>query len=396
MECGTSRIEITPPFPTALFGYPNVARIYEPHKDRMLDPLQARAVYIDDGGEHGVLLISLDLCILMDKDSIAFRQALAEETGLPTQNILIACTHTHSAPLARLVPSTDGTDSAEAFISDPENTSLRYGQWLLARIAKISRLALSRKAPVSVSFQQTFTGLGYDRRCRTAEGIRHCWNLQEFPDRVPETAKEARHCVLKLDWLNKQGGVLLQSVGIHPVVMGKDSQRISADWPGHARRHMEKRMRGYQSVFFEGAAAQVQPWISTQEDPKALRLVGEAIGSEGLLLALNCRQINMEDGGLSLAVVEIPGSSIAMTVLEIGPLVLLNLPMELSVTLASRISSLLARPVFFNCLCNGWDGYWMSREEFAEGGYEVEVAVSRGVTAANSEALIEALKPYAR
>ncbi|MGC9451179.1 MAG: hypothetical protein ACP5I4_06990 [Oceanipulchritudo sp.] len=395
MECGTARIEITPPFPTALFGYPQVERIFEPHKDRMLDPLQARAVYLKAGKEAGVLLVSLDLCILMNPDARALREAIAREVGLPCGRILVACTHTHSAPLARFQPAASGNSPEGRFVSDPLKTSEKYGLWLIGRIRKIARLAVSRKSKVTLSYRETFTGLGYNRRCRTNKGILHCWNIQEFPNRIPQPADKVRHGVVRLDYTGKPGGVVLESAGIHPVVMGKHSNRASADWPGHARRHIEKRMRGYQAVFFEGAAAQVQPWISTQEDPKALRLVGEAIGGEAVMMALNAQPLDGNQQALSLKEATIPGTETKISILQLGPLLLLGLPFELSANWADRICGELGRPVFFICLCNGWDSYWMSPEEFAEGGYEAEVAQSRNINHIQSHALLETLKAEA-
>jgi len=80
MECGTARIEITPPFPTALFGYPVRERVFQPYKDKVLDPLQARALYLQNGPAPGILLVTLDLCIVLTDDALAYREALARET----------------------------------------------------------------------------------------------------------------------------------------------------------------------------------------------------------------------------------------------------------------------------------------------------------------------------
>jgi hypothetical protein len=392
MECGTARIEITPPFAAALFGYPVKDRTFVPHKDKVLDPLQARALYIQNGSDPGILLITVDLCILLTKDALALRKSIAAEVSLPVEHILLLCTHTHSAPFARLVNGQGEADPSAGFVDDPEATAYRYGRWLLGRLLKIAAMAIARKSPASLSFRETFSGLGYDRRCRTRDGIRHCWNLRDFPERIPEPASHLRHGVLKFDYLNKSGGILLQNVGIHPVVMGKQNHQISGDWPCYARRHLERRLNGYQAIFTMGAGAQVQPWISTQSDPKALRWIGEAIGAEAVLMAATADTVAIPEASLRVELSRIPGTGVDITVVELGQLLLVLVPFELSANWAETVIRAVGRPLVFLCLGNGWDGYWMAPEEFAEGGYEVDVARSKGVGPGHAEALLERLR----
>ncbi len=379
--------------PVALFGYPGVARRFDPRGDRSIDGLQARAVYLQQGAGPGLLLLSMDLCILLTRDARAVREEIAAAVHLPVEHVIVACTHTHSGPFVRFLPDAHEAEPEAAFTEGTDQACREYGAWLRPRLVRIARLAVARRSPVTLAFRETCTGLGYDRRCRTADGIRHCWNPAEFPDRIPAPARGARHGVLRADFHHRTGGVLLQSVAIHPVVMGKGSSRLSADWPGAARRHLERRIRRHHAVVFQGAAAQVQPWLSTQEDPRAVRLVGEAIGAEAVLLATAGQPLPLPREPLQPAALPIPGRSVEVTACRIGRLLLLALPFELSCTWAQRIAASADGPVLFICLANGWDGYWMAPEEFAEGGYEIEVARSKGLTPAHSQALLDALQP---
>lgn len=394
MDCGTARIEITPPFETPLFGYPVKDRSYTPHKDKVVDPLHARALYLQNASGMGVLLLSLDICILLTPDAEAYRKAIASDLGIPFESVLIACTHTHSAPLPRTRVNGNGRDALKKFIDDPDDVSLRYGKWLLGRLKRISSMAISRKAPVSVSYRETNSGHGYNRRCQTKEGIRNCWNIREFSDRQPSPMEGLKHTVMRFDYLNKAGGVILETLGVHPVVLGKESKEISGDWPFYARRHIEKRMNGFQAIFAMGAGAQVHPWIATQTGTRALKLTGEAIGAEAVLLSLTGQSLQIPERPLQPISTHIPGTKVEITTLEIGPLLWVALPFELSATWAARLQEALRRPVLFLCLCNGWHGYWMSPDEFAEGGYEIEVAAGQGVTAEHSSALLAHLKKH--
>lgn len=393
MQCGTARIEITPPFPAALFGYPQKDRSYSPRKDKVLDPLQARALYLESGSSPGILLLALDLCIILNADAKACREMLAGEIRLPPENIILTCTHTHSAPLARF--SRENQDGLDRFLDDPESTAFQYGKWLHSRLRGIATMAISRKAPVKPSIRETFTGLGYNRRCKTPEGIRHCWNIHEFPERAPVPMEGLRHTVIRFDYTSKNGGVILANVGIHPVVMGKENSQVSGDWPCYARRHIERRMNGYQAIYTMGPGAQVHPWIATQSEAKALKWTGEAIGAEAILLAANGETLAVPDKALSISHTAARGDDIELAALELGTVLVVAVPFELSATLAEEIRTRLNRPVLFLCLSNGWDGYWMSPGEFAEGGYEVEVARSVGISESDCSSLPGKLTKYA-
>lgn len=394
MECGTARVEITPPCEIVLFGYPLPDRRYEPPLDKILDPLQARCLYFQSGPAPGILLITLDLCLLLPDDAMAFRMELASALRLPLEHILIACTHTHSAPMARITRGPPPSPGMEAFYNGDDEASLHYGQWLLERLSKTAALAISRRSSVNGLYRRTFTGLGYDRRCVSGEEVVNCWNIAEFPERSPEAMKALPHTVINLAYQNKQGGILIDNVGIHPVVMGKQNSAISGDWPSYSRRHIEKRLKGYQAVFTMGAGAQVQPWLSTQGDPRALRLVGEAIGAESVLLAHTADRIYLPEGPLKMNESRLAGSRAVLSVMELGQLLIVGVPFELSANWARTIEEELSRPVVFITLCNGWHGYWMAPHEFVQGGYEIEIAISLGISPDDSRALLRQLKAH--
>ncbi len=64
-----------------------------------MDPVQARALALDDGKTR-IVIVLVDSCMmpreLLDKAKL---QA-SEKTGIPTDRMLISATHTHSAPSA--------------------------------------------------------------------------------------------------------------------------------------------------------------------------------------------------------------------------------------------------------------------------------------------------------
>ena len=71
--------------------------------DKVVDPLFAKALVLDDGTTRLVLCV-VDTC-MMPRDLIDRAKADASKvTGIPTERMLVSATHTHSAPSAMGCP----------------------------------------------------------------------------------------------------------------------------------------------------------------------------------------------------------------------------------------------------------------------------------------------------
>ena len=105
LKAGVSKRDISPQKPMFLLGYPHVPRI----STGTHDPLFASALYMHDGS-NGILLVAVDVLMLSSDTVHQCRVHIGQATGLPAENILISTTHTHSAPV---------TIELLAFRSDP-------------------------------------------------------------------------------------------------------------------------------------------------------------------------------------------------------------------------------------------------------------------------------------
>ncbi len=94
-RAGACAVDIAPPtFPVRVNGM-----FTERTADKVVDPLAAKALALDDGTTRLVLCV-VDTC-MMDRALIDDAKARAEKlTGLPTDRMLVSATHTHSAPAA--------------------------------------------------------------------------------------------------------------------------------------------------------------------------------------------------------------------------------------------------------------------------------------------------------
>lgn len=139
-RAGVAAVDISPPkLPVIINGNMNEVLATE-----IMDPLHARALVLDDGTNQ-VAIVIVDSCA-MPRSLLDEAKGLARKaTGIPTDRMLIAATHTHSAPsvLAAL-----GTDV------DPE-----YVKFLPPKIAEAIAEAQKRLVPVRIGI-----GIGRDEK----------------------------------------------------------------------------------------------------------------------------------------------------------------------------------------------------------------------------------------
>jgi len=132
-RAGAFAIDITPrEFPVIVNG-----GVSERQADRVIDPLHARCLVLDDGTTQIAIAI-VDSCLiprpLLDKA----KQAASAATGIPTERMLISATHTHSAPSVFACLGTDCDN--------------RYAAYLPGRIAEGIKAAQKNLAPARVGW----------------------------------------------------------------------------------------------------------------------------------------------------------------------------------------------------------------------------------------------------
>lgn len=89
------RVEITPPKGLELAGYPHYPR----YNEGTHDPLFAACMYVESDGAEAVM-VTLDLLFFSKKHAKTVREKVQSACGIPKNNIMISCSHTHSAPWA--------------------------------------------------------------------------------------------------------------------------------------------------------------------------------------------------------------------------------------------------------------------------------------------------------
>lgn len=233
---GFARVNITPLMGIPLAGY------YETRiSDGVLDELEANALALSLG-ETKLLAISVDHLGIEQRWLDPIRRYVADSAGIPLEGVFIACTHTHTAPLIRQ----EAADGAQR----------GYLRFLQGRLADAARFALADLRPARMGWAVgRAPGIAFERRFRMKDGSIITNPGVENPDIVgPVGQPDERVSVLRFD-REDAPGIVLVHFGVHPDTVG--GCKVSADWPGFARRFVERAIEGVRCILFNGAQGDV-------------------------------------------------------------------------------------------------------------------------------------------
>ena len=281
MRAGFARQDITPGREMDLLGYAWRQDRMPPGNDGVLDPLSARVLVLEEG-ERRAVLVSLDLCIVSVALGRRLRERAAAAAGAQVDDVLLACTHTHSGPWIR-EKELDGAlfpASPSCRVEVEDEASERYLDLLEERLTVAAAGAAGCTVPVSAAWRSCPLGLGYRRRVLVDGAVQHCWNPVQQTVLRPEPMADPTLSVLVLRELAGPAGWVLWGHGSHPVVLGQASRRVSADWPGRANDLIAEWLPGFESLFVLGAAGDVHPWVATQPRPEGVEVVARAAAAQ--------------------------------------------------------------------------------------------------------------------
>ena len=236
MKVGFSRVDVTPTMGIPIAGY------YKPRfAEGVLDPLEVNtlAVLVD---KNVNLLITLDHCGLKQEIIVYYKSLIAEKTGVPEDAIIICATHSHTAPILEM---------------NSENNLIReYLEFVGKKMADCAMFAIEDLKPAKMGWKiSSAPNVAFVRRFRMKDGgVRTNPGIGNPDIEGPIGEVDERLNVLRFD---RDGAetVVLMNFGNHPDVVG--GSKISADWPGMARRRLEEVLPNVKGIFFNGAQGDV-------------------------------------------------------------------------------------------------------------------------------------------
>ncbi|MGI5819004.1 MAG: hypothetical protein ACOX9R_13000 [Armatimonadota bacterium] len=302
LHAGVAKIEITPPLGLTMAGYGARTEV----ADGIEDPLHAHAVVFEQGDEVCAIVVG-DIIGVKREQSEALRARVTELCGLPGERVMVCGTHTHWGPA--LSASNYLTEELRAAVS-PEYTETCINQ-MAGAVAEAWRL---REPAVAFGGTGEADLVKFNRRLVNDEGMTEM-NLRlpleeamvasrvgaELAETWVATGPRGKRLsepleglrglrvgpanphlpVLKLVRPDGSPIAAVMAFGCHPVCGGDPETtfyRYSADWPGWARRVIERTL-GCPAVLLLGCAGDQVP-LRRGGDSRSR--IGHSIGAEAL------------------------------------------------------------------------------------------------------------------
>jgi len=387
MGAGEGRVNISPPldrFPTiSLGGFGD--RQGKP-AEMVRDDIFARALVLCDGDTNTkVALVSTDLLVI----TRGMREAVLKEVadiGFDADNVLLAATHSHSAPEC-LHPGSDIWPLAFGKFH-PE-----FFQWMTTRIAESIRIANMHVQSAQLGFASARLE-GFNRNRRKTGG-----------DLVDPTMTVMKVANMGIGPAARTLAIVVHFTA-HPTMMGSDSFAISGEWPGAMMRELEARLqrRGV-AMFFNGAQGDQTTagkfgsgWERVDAYGKALadkawELVEQIEMSADADVVLSTLMWNLPEQRMSPAFIETTGQEYEMSpemaksllsalfpprvrlqAVRVGDGVFMAVAgeaiAELGLAMKENATVLGAGYPMVIGLANNYIGYILSPEQYRLGGYE--------------------------
>ena len=201
------------------------------------DALWARALVLSDGVNQ-IALLTLDYLGFDFAYNDILIQAASGSSGIPTENIMINCSHTHSAPITMPWGPWD------------REKDKPFHSFLPEKIAEITKQASLCLEPVRLRYRREATQIGFNRRFFDGRSISMAPN--------PSGTILPWVDVLSVERLEGKPVAVLFSHAAHPVIIHGASTLISADYPGFAVETLIREQgREIVYMFAQGCSADI-------------------------------------------------------------------------------------------------------------------------------------------
>lgn len=232
LTVGFGRSCITPEESVPLAGYGNTSKRMS---TRVRDDLYATCIAFTDARDHTVLLYSLDILHASPEWTEGIRQAVTASCGVPGDHIMVAHTHTHSAP---------------DMYNREQPSMRRYLALLIKQAEAAAKQALADRRPAVLY-------AGVRQMQQNMNFIRNYITDEDAPGGLIHAGEPDRR--MQLVRISREGSqdILLMNWQAHPCFTGGPKVTdISADYIGEVRKYMEEKT-GNLFAFFQGAAGNV-------------------------------------------------------------------------------------------------------------------------------------------
>ena len=362
---GTAKRDITPPAGKPMAAFP-VQR--EPMQPRIAegahDPIMARAAALGDG-EATIAVCVADVVSFQWPDVDLMRDAFADHTGLPGENLIVCGTHNHNGP--------ECTYMFGGSADDPYIAEMRE------RVVAAAVEAVERAAPATVSVGSVDADIAFNRRQILPDGSFRQRGTN--PDRERLGPVDPKVGVLRFDHEDGSPAAAVLHFAAHPVIMHTPNRLFTAEYPGAALRHFERETGIAESLFLQGACGDTHPFQGITNDYGGVEEMGRDLAAAA---AGAWEQAGVE-AGQGLAVERWQGElphrisadhsvRVEITAVRLSPrlaMVFWQGEPFVELSLALQWRSPFARTIVVGYSL-GWIGYVPTRQAYELGGYGVD------------------------
>ncbi len=233
-----------------------------------MDYLTVTCVAVKGNNAETVLLYTMDRKDSSDSWTAPMRKAIAEATGIAEDHIMLAATHTHSAP------KFSGWNGAEKYKSDFQAALVKVGQDALTDLSSAQMYFGSTQAE----------GLVFVRHYKLLDGTVTSSGVAAGDINIVGHASEADEemQIIRFDRGEGKKEVILMSFNSHPTWYGGVTEtELSADFPAPTREYIESK-GNYLVAYFTGDAGNQGPTTKYKpeiaDSPKDYKEHGQRLG----------------------------------------------------------------------------------------------------------------------
>jgi hypothetical protein len=280
LTAGVARVDITPPVGFAMGGY---AARQQPSTG-VHDPLFATVLVLKTDVTT-LAIVSCDLRSFPSERVVA----LARERHL-ADHVLISVTHNHSGPITWEDKSWPSAD--RSWFKETEDKILTAIETARAKMFR---------ARISAGADEIY--LGHNRRLVPPDAkVTMLWRNAE---RKPTSPIDPTVGVIRVDDETGAPRAILVNYACHAVVLGPDNRTISADYPGYLARRVERELPGALSLFVQGAAGDINPYLDKQPVNEGgfeeAEKMGNALADRALKVARALRANAANEGKIAVS-----------------------------------------------------------------------------------------------
>jgi neutral ceramidase len=269
LRVGVAETDLTPPV-----GFPMAGYYHERLAEGTIDPLKAKAIVFRDGDTAAALVVC-DLIGIATDLSREVKRRVAEQTGIPASNVVIAATHSHTAP--------DYMKELWLTLGKADQQQLRadYIQKLTAGpVAAIVKAdAAAKPAALATGAATQTTPVAFNRRFVMRDGSVKTWQNYSNPDVIRAAGPidpEIGLLTIRDPEGNQLRGVL-SNFALHLDTVG--GTRWSADYP----YFIEQTLRGSVgedviSIFGTGCCGDINHSDPSRRERNKADFIGGSLG----------------------------------------------------------------------------------------------------------------------